>query len=119
MKKHFAVCRVNKATGNIDHIAVSDLPLNEEMCGCPDDHAASHVIKRFEFDADPGDAPIIRGRDVLAMIEMSGNTPAEKANDSAEVMLSPGKTGMENMTKGSQPDGLYKRPGSLPAPAKK
>jgi len=70
IKKHFVIVLENNSSNVIDHIAVSDLPLMDNMVGLPDRYNITHKLHRYEFDADTGTSSILRAREVLAEIEV-------------------------------------------------
>ena len=66
MKKHYAIALVNKLTDNIDHIATSNEPIDDDKIGKPQDWEATHNLVRFEFEAEPDTGSnIMRGRTAL------------------------------------------------------
>ena len=74
MMKYYSVCLVNKSTGIIEQIAVSDLPLSDEMVGKPSGYKDTHILNKFEFDSESK----VRAKEVLAEIEMKGKSVKEK-----------------------------------------
>lgn len=104
IKKHYAIGLVNKITGEIDHVAVSDLTLADEMVGLPSNYALTHQLTRFEFEAETNGKSVLRARDLLQEIEMSGANPAQKSAANAIVKMRSGKTLLTNMQRKSQTD---------------
>ena len=77
--KHYVKALVNSVTGVIEHIAISDGLLTDEMVGQPD--GGSHILQSFEFDTDDGS--FIRARDALKEFTMKGNSAAERSDKAA------------------------------------
>jgi len=56
--KHFVRALVNKDTRKVDHIEVSDTPLNADALGIVPDNMSSYVVRDYELDtedAEPDD----------------------------------------------------------------
>jgi len=101
--KHFAICLVNKVTGDIEHMVTSDMPLTDEQVGTPENAATTHQIQRFEFDADADSgANIMRARSALAEFEMTGANAAAKSSPGALVRQTVGRDRATNIMIGRQ-----------------
>ena len=96
--KHYALAMVNKTTGAIEHIATSPAPLSDDRVGKPVNWETTHILKRFEFDAEPdAGCNIMRARTALLEFEMAGNTATEKSAAIALVKRKSGRTRAANI----------------------
>lgn len=72
--KHYALALININTNIIDHIALSQKPLEDNRVGYPTGHETTHKLVRFEFDADPDQGSnIMKARTALSELEWTGN----------------------------------------------
>jgi len=73
--RHFTITAVSKATGQIEHCATSDLPLNVNPFA---DMANTHNFDYGEFDNN-ADVTMVRAREFLEAIEATPQGIAMRA----------------------------------------
>jgi len=77
MKKHYVLAAVNTTTGEIEHMAVSDLPLGDEMLpSSKGANAPSVEIQRFTFENTDGG--FLKARQVMDSLRVTGVAEAAK-----------------------------------------